>query len=274
VLLSGKQLDRLKQLELMILQDIHTFCVEHNIKYYLVGGTLLGAVRHKGFIPWDDDIDIGMFREDYDRFLKLCCAELPQKYYIQSYENEKQFWLPFAKVRLNGTVFDETATKHLPSHKGIYIDIFPIDNVKREASFFQTAQADIVKYLKIANYSRQGIAKELSFKTKVLCAASKVCSVSRINRHINSLMKAYNKKPTDYCVNLGSNYSYKKQTMPKDYYGEPVLLPFEGNQFFAPKQYQEVLTKIYGDYMKLPPEDKRVSLHYIERIDFGEYENE
>lgn len=122
---------QLTQLEILI--EVDKICREHDIKYFLTNGTLLGAVRHKGFIPWDDDIDIGMCRKDYDIFLKIANKELDEKYFCQSIHSEADYYLPFAKIRKNKTKYIEASTKHLDINKGVYIDVFPIDNVPDNA---------------------------------------------------------------------------------------------------------------------------------------------
>ena len=113
-------------LDLMITLD--GICRKENISYSLHGGTLLGAVRENGFIPWDDDMDIGMLRADYEKFLNVAKEKLNKKYFLQTWDTDEKFALPFAKIRLNGTKYIEHNSKNVDIHNGIYIDIFPYDN--------------------------------------------------------------------------------------------------------------------------------------------------
>ena len=124
--------DEAKKFELDILLEIDSFCKKNNLRYFLAYGTLIGAIRHKGFIPWDDDIDIGMMRKDYDLFIKYASEELDSKYYLDCYETNKNCYLPFAKVRKNNTIFDEEENHHLNNHKGIYVDVIPIENASNK----------------------------------------------------------------------------------------------------------------------------------------------
>ena len=127
--LDSKTLKKLHDVELEILQEIIRICKKYDIKYYLAGGTLLGAVRHKGFIPWDDDLDIGMLREDYDKFMKYGIKEIDDKYFIHCDKTDPNYWLPFIKVRKNSTTFvEELLNKKEVLHNGIFVDIFPMDN--------------------------------------------------------------------------------------------------------------------------------------------------
>ena len=121
-----KTLEKLHKVEIEILDEFVRICNKYNLEYYLIGGTMLGAVRHQGFIPWDDDIDVGIMRKDYDLFIKYAREELGDKYYLDCYETNKEYYLPFAKIRKNNTIFNEQVSAHLNNHKGIYIDIIPV----------------------------------------------------------------------------------------------------------------------------------------------------
>jgi lipopolysaccharide cholinephosphotransferase len=125
----GIDLERLQRHQLQVALHVRNLCERHGIRYFLVAGTLLGAVRHQGFIPWDDDLDIGMLREDYDRFIELAQNELPEDYFVQTYMSDPFMPLPYAKIRVNGTVLREVASRDCQWHSGIFIDIFPFDGV-------------------------------------------------------------------------------------------------------------------------------------------------
>src|SRR5690606_39008251 len=115
-------------IQLEILLEINKICIKHNIKYILFGGTLLGSVRHSGFIPWDDDIDLAMDRENYDKFLKVAREEIDDRYTFQHYETDRKTIFPFLKIRKKGTKLIETVTENLDMDHGIFVDIFPLDD--------------------------------------------------------------------------------------------------------------------------------------------------
>ena len=113
--------------QLSIAKEIKRICDDHDIEYFLDSGTLLGAVRHKGFIPWDDDMDIAMTRENYDKFLAVAKVELDSRFFLQTWETDKNYPMPFAKIRLNGTKYVENVFEKAQMHQGIYVDVFPYD---------------------------------------------------------------------------------------------------------------------------------------------------
>lgn len=265
-------LKNLHKNELEILQEVVRICEENNLTYFLIGGTLLGAIRHKGFIPWDDDLDIAMPREDYNKFLLISIKNLNKKYYLHCNKTDPNYWLPFAKIRKENTVFDEKNSSHIDSHKGIYVDIFPLDNANKEKSLFQVLQAYITKKLSVVILWKMGFyKKEISLSLKIILRIMncvKLIKLSTFQQFIMSLNKNYQSK---YFVNLGSNYNYIKQTIPKNKYYPPVKVEFEGKYYNAPNDWDYILKRIYGDYMKLPPVEKRIT-HNPVRIKFEEGE--
>lgn len=134
--MDEKVMIELRKVEVEILKEIHKICTENDLQYYLCGGTLLGAVRHKGFIPWDDDIDIVMPRDDYNKFITLCLnGKLDKQYILQNTDTEPEYHLPFTKIRKKHTFFDEEGVRKLKIHKGIFVDIFPLDYSKKNEGF-------------------------------------------------------------------------------------------------------------------------------------------
>ena len=126
---SADELDMIQKLELKILKEIIRICKKENIEYFLIGGSALGAIRHEGFIPWDDDIDVGMTRENYDNFLKVAEQYLGEEFYLQSPSFDRQSPYSYSKLMLKGTLFLEYAQRNLKTQSGIYVDIFPFDEV-------------------------------------------------------------------------------------------------------------------------------------------------
>ncbi len=266
-----KKTEYLKQLqktEVEILDEIVRICEKHNLKYYLIGGTLLGAVRHKGFIPWDDDLDIVMPRADFNRFCELCQVELGEKYYLHTINSDKEYWLIFAKVRKNNTIFDEKSisTVH-DTHKGVFVDIFPLDEAKRPSSKVQKFRTFKIKTISMVIYRKKKLNIKFGIKTKIFAALTPF-SIKRLTKWQNKLMTKDNNKGYDYYINYGSNYKTEKQTILKTVYEPSCKLEFEGKLYNAPGNYEFFLERIFGaDYMQLPPEEKRVT-HNPLRISF------
>ncbi len=266
---------QLSQLELMDYVDEISRRI--GIRYYLIGGTLLGAIRHKGFIPWDADMDIAMTRTDYETFRRYCEQHATERYYYQHYTNEKNHLSPHAILRIKNThvVTNTRKSRYKPKNDGIYLDIFPLDTPpvsekKQEKQMMKIKRINRIIEIKAGYmYGDTGIAKRI-FKRIVQIAMCPI-SFSYLNRKLDSVMQKYSTENSNCLVSMASRYSYRKQLMPKDIYAEPVLVEFEGKMYSAPACVEEYLKRIYGDYMQLPPEDKRFSeLDNIDYVDYGE----
>lgn len=268
--MKQETLRKLQLTEFGILKDFAKLADQNNLEYFLIGGTLLGAVRHKGFIPWDDDVDIGMPRKDYEKFIKICKTQLDSKYFLHCHKTDSKYWLPFAKIRLNNTLFNEPAVSKLKAHKGIYIDIFPLDNAKRQTSKMQRLQAYICKNLSVIILWRRGVDKKMDERRIIRLAfhISKIFSIKMLNRMMHFVMSWNKNIQSDYFVGLASNYNYIEQTIPKSKYFSAKEIKFEGGKFHAPNDYDYVLRRIYKDYMKIPSPEKQIT-HAPVALDFG-----
>lgn len=267
-------LKKLHKEQVKILNIIHRICIENDLQYFLIGGTLLGAVRHKGFIPWDDDLDIAMPREDYNKFINIAKKIKNDKYILDYSKRNKRYWLPFIKIRNKYTIYEEEAQKDYLGNKGIWVDIFPLDNGLKDKQILIKKQLKIKKInsaLQIKNLRK--IKKEDSIKKKVQISLIKLIPNRILHNYINKIMSFNNKNESDYYVNFGSQYGVEKQTHLKSAYIPSRDIEFEGGKYKAPNDYDYVLKKIYGnDYMELPPIEKRITHNPI-RIKF-EKENE
>lgn len=253
-------LNELKELEKDILNKVVEFCDKHNLKYMLVFGTLLGAVRHKGFIPWDDDIDIAMPRKDYELFLKLFPGEMKGTiYYLQSSTTEKKYWLPFAKVRRLDTLFNELPIVKVDAPKGVFVDIFPIDELRKE-TIFTVLKLRLLFLNKTIIYSKRKLDfdnnKKMLYKLLRLFPLG-IPTLQKIN-------EALFKKGKGDMI----GFFYANETLNRCNYGIPKdeIFPtskveFEGKIYNAPKNTDYFLKNFYGDYMKLPPVEKRTTWH-------------
>ena len=254
--MNQKTLDKLHEEELKILDEVDRVCHELNICYYITAGTLLGAVRHGGFIPWDDDLDIVMPRDDYERFLKECNGVIDKKYYCQSRYNSDVFPNNFAKVRIKNTAFVEKGLEPIADRldMGIYIDVFPLDSAKKENGI-QKWQKFFIERATALYQIKIGLYDDASFLKKTL---SKLFSKKALLKIRYNLAVKYNKESNRFYINLGSRYDIKKQTILKEKYGVPCRLRFENREYNAPQDYLYILEHIYGkSYMELPPIEKR-----------------
>ena len=273
-------LRKLQLLELKILLEFKRICEKHNIQYFLLWGTLLGAVRHQGFIPWDDDIDVGMLRSEYVKFLTICNEELSQEYFLQTFESDSGYANSFAKLRLNGTEAPESVNDDKLNHKGIWIDIFPLDHVPNNY-LFQKIHIFRLRALSQMCYIKYGYTiKPTKLIRKVLHLGlrffSAVFSKTQAIEMREKLLQKYNSRRTDYYI-VSSLYLERYSgilpcCIPSKIFDQFSELEFEGIRFPVPAGYVTYLECVYGDYMRLPPEHERIK-HTPYPPYFGEYAN-
>lgn len=269
---------QLEQLEM--LKEIKRVCELLGIKYFLDSGTLLGAIRHEGFIPWDDDLDIAMLRSDYDRFLKEAPRVLDKKYFLQSWHSDKQYGMPFAKLRKNNTVYLEEAAENAGAHCGFYVDIFPY-NVFPNDKEKQKWQASKYEFMRRAIMVKCGYTPWIMNASgiKVLVKRMLYCpmklyalihSREKMIEKFDEISTAFNHEESEYLFAQGGASNYGKWIIPRECFDEAELHIFEDSDFSIPKEWKLYLTKVYGNYMQLPPEDKRENRHRVKEIKFSE----
>lgn len=268
------QLKEVQKIQLEMAVEVKRICDENNIKYFIIAGTLLGAVRHKGFIPWDDDLDIGMFREDYDKFIQCAEKKLSSQYFLQTWDTDSGFGLPIAKVRKNGTRFVEKNSAKTSGHKGIYIDIFPFDNVptSKIAQKIHDINTYVLKRLILCKVGYElwldgGKLKKAVYK--VINSIAKNTSLDKNKKRLEKQMKKYNNYKTEYVVAFGGAYGYSRESIKREWVENLTTIKFEDEEFMCPKDYDSYLTYFYGDYMIPPPKDERFNRHGIIELDLG-----
>jgi lipopolysaccharide cholinephosphotransferase len=245
------------QLELM--KKLHAYLEEKKIPYYMIAGSVLGAVRHGGFIPWDDDIDIGMLRPEYEKFLSVC-RDFDGAYDIVNYRNRRYCDTCLTRIYFPGTMIDNKSIANTKLDKRLYFDIFPLDKAPDDEKERNELERKILKKKKqiyftdARNYNDTGYVLFLKKLRSLLLAPRRENLLSECDK----LMQSYGSRQTKYICSMCSQYSFQKQAMPKEYYGTPTLHRFEDAEFYVPEQTDAYLKHLYGaDYMEIPPESKR-----------------
>ena len=252
-------LNQIKEIELNILSTVADFCEKNNLKYCLAYGTLIGAIRHKGFIPWDDDIDIWMPRDDYIKFIR----DFKHPYYrVQAIENTRNWNILFAKVDDTRTIIDKEGYIHF----GLFIDIFPIDglsnDMKTAKNFYSQLLPSRTDYHTLFYFANKPLSFKSKFKHNLFTLYAKtLMRLGYISRQVDSLtrkMQVYNFYESKYCdIISGTLENYFESHL----FVDIIEAPFEGKQFKIPSNYDLLLRAFYGDYMKLPPIEKRTQYH-------------
>ncbi len=272
--LTNEQLQQLKECERDMLAAFVAVCNKHKIKYFLQGGTLLGAVRHQGFIPWDDDVDVSLPRDEYERFVAVAQRELPSYYFLQTKDTDPEYPNNFAKIRDSRTTFIETSARKLNINHGAYIDIFPIDYYPDgfKAKIFEIKKKFLTWRINTAFYM-----PEMSLKSKIATLISCILYPSR-RKAIEKREKLFSCVPVSQRVVNNSGAWLEKEIIPREWCEESVEMTFEGIKVQGSAKYDEWLTYVYGDYMQLPPEEERKGHHFTDVVDldkpYTEYINE
>ena len=263
-------IEELHQYDLEALKAFDKFCKEQGLRYFAIGGTLLGAVRHKGFIPWDDDIDVGMPRPDYDRLISLV-EKFPKPFILEEYRYSKGFQSYFMKVRNEQIELLETVTETKDKRRGYLLDIMPIDGTPNNVIVRKIyyARVLLLRFLCGAANVHTGIlTSRPKWEQQVLkiCRALKLYKILTIEKVYRRMDKLFHKQDALKAKYVGTiTGAYKtREIVPTQYFGmeeEAEYLDFEDMKIRVPKQYDIYLKHMFGDYMQLPPEEKR-KVHY------------
>lgn len=257
--MDSSSLNALHDTLLEILIEIDRVCKENDIKYFLDSGTALGAIRHNGFIPWDDDIDIGMLRSDYEQFLKIAPSSLKAAYFLQTRETDKEYNKLHAKIRKNDTVLLEAENENIQMHHGIFIDIFPFDRIPKRFSRFFIWLNQVYQRMYVYNF-----VKNSDQRTKLKIFISGIFVGKKPQRTFDKLCKMFNKTSASGLISY--NYSFNEHyVFDKKNFDDIVEKNFEGSFFMLMNGYDEYLRIMYGSYMELPPIEKRVN-HNVKEL--------
>lgn len=244
--------------ELDILRKIHEVCEKYNLTYFLNFGSLLGAVRHKGFIPWDDDLDIVMPRDDYDKFITLE-SEFLDPYFLQLPGKDDGYYYALARVRNNNTAALDYPFVFQNFNQGIFVDIAPLDGIDEQNGRNIFMQIDnLVKQNSIAmRLSNPRLSKRDIERVK----NSGNIDANKNLRMLNELIKINNRDAKDVCIFTTTVYGYDRDVFVKEWFGEKVKVEIFGLETFIPHEYKKILQVIYGNYMNYPPIEKRGEWH-------------
>ncbi len=272
---SDFNLKKLQEVQLVILMEFDRICKEHNLPYQLFSGTLLGAVRHKAFVPWDDDIDVAMLRKDYTMFLKVCKGELDSQYFLQTHETDKGYIHSFARIRKNNTLLLQKYWLEIDMHHGIFIDVFPLDKVlpDRLIGYVQYHLLYSFRRLKALKTRRACLLTKNILKRQVKLLGYhllKPFSYQWMNQLETRILCMFEKGDSKYstCLSEGEKEVYAKYMIKNDDFYDTIEREFEGQKFPIPRNYDAVLRNNFGDYMSLPPLEEQKPHHGILELDF------
>jgi len=272
---TEEQIKKIQEIEIRNLKEIKRVCEKIGVEFFLYGGSLIGAVRHTGFVPWDDDLDIAMSRDDYMKFVKEAPKYLSDEYYLQTPYSDKKSPYFYSKLRLRGTKCIEYAHHKMNIEQGIYVDIYPIDKMPEDKEEFLRLYNEFQKTVRLFVW-RQCIHPYIpadSLKRRVkngikwcVGIALRLIPHNVFVKKLDKIMTLHNDKNT----NLYGNYSYfDPVNLFKDIYPFEKAI-FENIEVNLPNQWDYHLTSRYGDYMQMPPEDERIG-HKPYILEFGDY---
>lgn len=259
------EINELQKIQLSMLKDFDAVCQKHRISYQLFSGTALGAVRHKGFIPWDDDIDVVMLREDYERFFDSASKELDSnKYYVQR-EFSEHWPMFFSKLRLNGTTYIEKYHSHdARIHQGIYIDIFPCDNLS-DSRLMQKLQYIASKIVIAKSLYARGYETNSTVK-KCFMQFCRILPTEPFKRHCIRRNDSSSLKVHTF---FGGGKKFERSIYLREWFEQSVKMRFEDSEFPVSAHYDEMLRVMYGDYMIMPTLEQRVCKRHAAIVDIN-----
>ena len=259
----------MNKMQIMLLEMLkwfHGFCQENGIVYYVIGGTMLGTIRHKGFIPWDDDIDVGIPRADYEKLLanKDYLFKNENRYCLESFRDGKtDFEYPYAKIYdTQTTLIENCRTK---TKRGIYIDVFPLDGIGDNKEEAYRNYSHILKKINFLMTRVCTLRKGRAWMKNMAIIISQLIPQFILKNHglierIDNICKSRNFETSEYVGCLVGNWGMK-EIIPKQYLGTPMLYKFEDTEVYGPEKFDEYLTCLYGNWRKMPPIEKQKSHH-------------
>lgn len=254
-----REIKDVRLIQMDVLTAVHNYCMKQGIEYSLIGGSLIGSVRHAGFIPWDDDIDITMMREDYERFIKEFEDD---RFKIATHRNTENYFYPYAKVYDNETLLDEKM--RVKYRIGVGIDVFPVDQMAEDSSVDDKNWKRVEFYRKLIGGKLFWLSDVNPVKRMGIRLLSSLFSGRWLAERIDKIAQSNRGKSTHIIANIVWGYGKKKEELNAGTYNEFELCKFEDRTYYRAKNYDYVLSHVFGDYMKLPPKDQRVAKHHFD----------
>lgn len=275
--MKTSDIKKIQKAQLYIMDQIHNLSVKYGLKYYLIGGSAIGAVRHKGFVPWDVDIDIAMPREDYNRLIELGSQNFPSDIEIYSHINNPFLLSPHILVVLKGSTLTFKNDKLNPQIKreGIYVDVLPLDKVPKDRTHRERQRQcllilrKLMEFRMMMNYDSDSKLKKILKKIIIPILYKIPMALITSKQQKVSQWGNFQSEYSEICSML-SHYKYDKLCMPKEWFGQPKLMKFEGREYFVPTEVHLYLQKLFGNYMKLPSKEEQ--LKYQNIIESAEFE--
>jgi len=245
--------------------EFDRICRAQDIPYYLLGGSLIGAVRHQGIIPWDDDVDVGLLRPDYERFVRVAPHELGERYFLQTTKSDPEYFQCFAKIRVSGTKFVEATSIDCDIHHGAFIDVVPLDNVPESPAFrwLHAALCKLLQTMVLARGKYRDLSPVKNAVARVLRAFLRPIPFPTLMNWLQAAAQLSRNNESTYVVIIGGPWSYRRECAPRRYFNNRIELMFGGCSASAPAGWHEYLTYLFGDYMTPPPEEERGKWHTV-----------
>ncbi len=254
--------------EFNLLKEFVSICEKSGLKYYLVCGTALGAVKYGGFIPWDDDVDVALPRKDYEIFIRNAPSMLPENIFLQNYKSDPKFPQIFSKLRDSNTTYIEKSAAKLPINHGVFIDIFPLDGYPEKEwkkKIFEIRKTIYKRLLSVPFEPDRKWKRLIMFPFRLFGIHKKS---SEIAASYESMITRYDAEKSDILCNHG-NWQGKLEYSPSLHYGNGIQANFEGLKVIIPEKYDDYLTKKYGNWRKDPPAEEQIGHHFFEVCDLN-----
>jgi lipopolysaccharide cholinephosphotransferase len=256
----------LHRLLMVAFKDFDRICRANGLQYYLIGGTLLGAVRHGGIIPWDDDIDVGMLRPEYERFLRVAPQQLAPQYSVHSVSSDPNHVICFTKIRMADTRF---VSSQEGAVSGVFVDVFPLDNAPN-SHLLRRLHALVASFflfiIRIRHGDTSSPLRYRRFLRRIAHAILRFIPRRIFMTGFQRLMQVSGDNDSTSIVNVGGSWGYRRECWKRSYFMEYIEMSFGDAVAYVPAGWHEILTRQYGDYMTPPPEKQRADRHQI-RVD-------